>query len=361
MVDYNVGSVSEQTLEPVTHLLTGACLGRAGFNRKTALATLTLTLATEMPDIDMLGYFGGSVTGFAHHRGITHSLIGAPLDAALTIALVYGIYRWMRRRGRAPAAAPNWRLLYLFAVVGALVHLLQDFTNSYGVRPFAPFNPKWYSWDIVFIIDPIMLIALLCGLAIPGLFSLVTEEIGERKSPFRGRGGAVFAISCLALVIFIRDLEHRRAVSALSSVTYRDQDALRVSAFATIWNPFTWDGVVETRDFFQLVPVNSRSGELDTENDENIRYKPEETPATLAAKKSRLGQVYLDWAQYPLAEVVRRPHGEEYLVRFTDLRFSGITRAQKGQPSVLAAYVLLDPTLHVQEMFMGTPPPEMMK
>ncbi len=360
--NYNVRfRFSESTLEPVTHLLTGACLGRAGFNRKTALATLTLTLATEMPDIDMLGYFGGSVTGFAHHRGITHSLIGAPLDAALTIAVVYGTYRWMRWRGRTPDATPNWRLLYLFAVFGALVHLFQDFSNSYGVRPFAPFNPKWYSWDIVFIVDPIMLAALFCGLALPGLFSLVTEEIGERKTPFRGRGGAVFAISCLALVIFVRDIEHRRAVAVLSSVTYRDQDPLRVSAFATFSSPFTWDGVVETRDFFQLVPVNSRSGELDTDDEENLRYKPEEKPATLAAKKSHLGQVYLDWAQYPVTEVVRRPRGEEYLVRFTDLRFSGISRAQKGQPSVLAGYVLLDPALRVEEMFMGTPPPEMMK
>jgi inner membrane protein len=348
-------------LEPVTHFLTGACLGRAGFNRKTALATLTLTLAAEAPDVDVLGRIGGPAFGFAHHRGFTHSFLGVPIDAAAVIGFVYLVWRLRGRKTNDPNLPPRWGLLFQYACLAGLSHILLDFTNNYGVRPFWPFSEKWYSWDIVFIIDPIMLIALLCGLALPALFSLVTEEIGERKSQFHGRGGAVFAISCLALVIFIRDLEHRRAVNALSSVTYRDQDALRVSAFATIWNPFTWDGVVETRDFFQLVPVNSRSGELDTENDENIRYKPEETPATLAAKKSRLGRVYLDWAQYPLTEVVRRPHGEEYLVRFTDLRFAGISRAQKGQPSVLAGYVLLDPTLHVEEMFMGTPPPEMMK
>jgi len=44
-------------LEPITHFLTGAALSRAGFNRKTALATLTMTLAAEAPDIDILTYF----------------------------------------------------------------------------------------------------------------------------------------------------------------------------------------------------------------------------------------------------------------------------------------------------------------
>ncbi|MGC2697787.1 MAG: metal-dependent hydrolase, partial [Candidatus Angelobacter sp.] len=63
-------------MEPVTHILTGACLGRAGLNRKTGLATLTLALAAEAPDIDSLSYFGGSVTGLQHHRGITHSFLG---------------------------------------------------------------------------------------------------------------------------------------------------------------------------------------------------------------------------------------------------------------------------------------------
>src|SRR4029078_1890375 len=63
-------------VEPVTHFLTGACLGRAGFNRTTALATATMTLAAEAPDLDMIGQLRGPVFGFAHHRGFTHSFLG---------------------------------------------------------------------------------------------------------------------------------------------------------------------------------------------------------------------------------------------------------------------------------------------
>ena len=32
-------------MEPITHFLTGACIGRAGLNRKTAYATLAAVLA----------------------------------------------------------------------------------------------------------------------------------------------------------------------------------------------------------------------------------------------------------------------------------------------------------------------------
>src|SRR5438874_13688203 len=46
-----------------------------------------------------------------------------------------------------------WGLLFCFACLGGLSHLLLDYTNNYGVRPFSPFYPRWYSWDIVFIVE----------------------------------------------------------------------------------------------------------------------------------------------------------------------------------------------------------------
>ncbi len=52
-----------------------------------------------------------------------------------------------------------------------------------------------------------------------------------------------------------------------------------------------------------------------------IHYKPEETPITLAAKKSYAGRVFLDWAQYPITETeTLQPPQEGYIVLFQDLR-----------------------------------------
>jgi inner membrane protein len=345
-------------------MLTGACVSRAGLNRKTALATLTLTLAFEAPDIDSIFYFGGGITGLQHHRGLTHSLIGAPFVAAAVIALVYGIHRWRNSRQKAkvvepggafPKLLPNWKLLYGYALLGTLVHLFQDFTNNYGVRPFAPFNSKWYAWDIVFIVDPIMLLALFLALVLPALMALITEEIGSRKPQFRGRGAAIFALLCLAAVILVRDFEHRRAVNALNARTYRGEDPLRASAFPQPINPLSWNGVVETQDFFQMAPVDSSSGEVDPLNMGVVRYKPEETPVTLAAKRSRLGRVYLDWARYPLV-TVEKLEGGRYHVQFEDLRFESAESVAQHKRPTLAGYVVLDPLLRVEEMGTGLPP-----
>jgi inner membrane protein len=345
-------------------MMTGACLSRAGLNRKTGLATLTLTLALEAPDIDSFSYFGGGITGLQHHRGITHSFVGAPFVALMVVAIVYGVHRWttwrkngpseMSSRG-APKLPPNWKLLYGYALLGALVHLFQDFTNNYGVRPFAPFNEKWYAWDIVFIIDPVMLVALLLALTLPALMALVTEEIGSAKPQFRGRGAAIFALVCLAAVILVRDFEHRRAVTALNERTYRDQEPLRASAFPQMVNPFAWNGVVETRDFFQMLPVDSGSGEIDPLGIGVVRFKPEETPVTLAAKKSRLGRVYLDWARYPLV-TAEQIEGGRYQVQLEDLRFESAEGMARRRGPPLAGYVVLDPQLRVEEMFTGRPP-----
>ena len=48
-------------MEPVTHFLTGACMGRAGFNRRTAYATLAAVLAAEAADLDVFWGFAGPV------------------------------------------------------------------------------------------------------------------------------------------------------------------------------------------------------------------------------------------------------------------------------------------------------------
>ena len=160
-------------MEPVTHFLTGATLARAGFNRKSALATVTMTLAAEAADFDVVAYVKGSACGFIQHRGITHTFIGIPVMAGLVVGLVWladTLWQRRRRRRRLPQSPERrWGWLYLFACIAGLSHILLDFTNNYGVRPFYPFSRQWYAWDIVFIIEPLMLAALIAALVLPWL------------------------------------------------------------------------------------------------------------------------------------------------------------------------------------------------
>jgi inner membrane protein len=340
-------------LEPITHFLTGACLGRAGLNRKTALATATLTLAAEAPDVDVIERVRGSVFSFAHHRGFTHSFLGVPLMAALVLAVVYGVWRIRGKKTRNPDLPPRWGLLFLYACLAGLSHILLDFTNNYGVRPFWPFSERWYSWDIVFIVEPVLLIFLIGGLVLPSLFSLVDQEIGVRNRSPRGRLAATLALIGVALTWAVRDFEHRRALAALQARTYQDATPVRVSAYPYWWNPFIWSGVVETRDFFAVMRVDSLRPDVDPDGRMNVRYKPEETPVTLAAKKSYLGRVYLDWAKYPITETeeISSPRAG-YLVLFHDLRYEYADLSRRP----LTAGAVVDQTNQVMREFFGRPP-----
>lgn len=302
-------------------------MGRAGLNRKTALATATLTLAAEAPDLDVLGRLKGPAFGFAHHRGFTHSFLGVPIDAIVVVGFVYLISRVRGRKIKDPDLPPRWGVLFLFACLAGLSHILLDFTNNYGVRPFWPFSEKWYSWDIVFIFEPIMFTMLLLGLILPWLFSLIDREIGARPRGPRGRTAASLALIGVVLMWGVRDFEHRRGVAALEARTYEGAEPLRVSAYPALADPFRWYGVVETQNFFVLAAVNSLTPEIDPEDDLRILYKPEETPITLAAKKSYLGRAYLDWAQYPITETeALSPPEAGYIVDFQDLRFVQLPR-----------------------------------
>src|SRR6202167_4480251 len=190
-------------------------MGRAGLNRKTALATLTLTLAAEAPDLDVLGSFRGSAFGFAHHRGFTHSFVGVPLDSLAGVGFVFLFLRLRGRKIKYPKLRPRWGLLFLYACLAGLSHILLDFTNNYGVRPFWPFSEKWYSWDIVFIFEPVLFAFLILGLIVPSFFSMIDGEIGARPRGSRGRVAATLALLGLVSLWGVRDYEHRRAVNAL--------------------------------------------------------------------------------------------------------------------------------------------------
>lgn len=336
-------------MEPVTHFLTGACLGRAGLNRKTALATLTLTLAAEAPDLDIIeGMVRGSAFGFAHHRGFTHSFLGVPLLALVVVGFVYVLWRLRGRKIADPNLPPRWGILFLYACLAGLSHILLDFTNNYGVRPYWPFSEKWYSWDIVFIVEPVMLGFLILGLVVPSLFGLVDREIGARRHGPRGRVAATLALAGIVLMWGVRDYEHRRAVQTLEARTYNGVDPLRASAYPKWLDPFHWDGVVETPAFFALAPVDSLAPEVDPEGSMEIRYKPEETPVTLAAKNSYIGRVFLDWAQYPITETeTLQPPEKGYIVLFQDLRYAGIPRSLTRGRGGLSKAVQLDQNLHV--------------
>lgn len=142
-------------MDNLTHSLVGAALAEAGPRDRFALATPTLILAANVPDVDIVSYLiAGEFAALAWRRGITHG-VPALLVWPLVVALVMlGWDRYVRRR-RDPAAPPaRLRPLLALAALGAATHPALDWLNTYGMRWWLPFDGAWSYGDAVFIIDP---------------------------------------------------------------------------------------------------------------------------------------------------------------------------------------------------------------
>jgi inner membrane protein len=373
-------------MEPVTHFLTGAVLARTGFNRKAAYATLAMTLAAETPDLDTLWAAGGPVAALQHHRGITHTFIGLPFEGLVVIGAVWLVHHWRVRRAAAMAApaavalgptdqpvarpltaAPvRWGLLYGFVLIALLSHLLLDWTNNYGLRPFFPFDRHWYAGSIVFIFEPVLFVVLLAALIVPALFGLIGGEVGVRRPAFRGRGWAIFALAAMVALWGWREVEHATAVQLASTAAYgpgaTGAEVLRVTASPYPGNPYRWHTVAETPGFYQVATVDSLHSTIATDPEQDIFYKPPATPAMLVAEKSWLGEVYLDWSSWPLvaeigpaAPIDEPPGAPDWTeVSFRDLRFMYDTSINQGRTDPpLSATVYVDAHHQVARMQLG--------
>lgn len=135
-------------MENAAHTLTGLALARAGLGR-TPLATAALVLGANLPDVDLLWSLRSDLAYLHFHRGWTHSLVGALAGTVALWAALLGFARLQRGR-EIPRAGP----LLLACAAGVWSHVLLDASNSYGLRPFLPWNGRWVYGDLWHIVDP---------------------------------------------------------------------------------------------------------------------------------------------------------------------------------------------------------------
>lgn len=142
-------------MDNICHTLVGVAASRAGLNTKTALATSTLAISANLPDIDVLA-FATSVPAVAIRRGLTHGVVA---QALLPLGFAAVMYVIGRRRNRGVSL--GW--LMVLSYFGVLSHVFLDFLNSYGVRLLSPLSNRWFYGDAVFIIDPWLWLMLGAG------------------------------------------------------------------------------------------------------------------------------------------------------------------------------------------------------
>ncbi len=164
-------------MDNITHSLIGLGAGElihrslapepdgAGQRTRHRLRLTACALASTFPDLDLfltkllpdpLGYL-------LNHRGHTHTLLFALPQALLLLALLWGLWPAARALLRRSGAARVG--LAASILLGLGLHLLMDFTNSYGIHPFYPFDGRWFYGDMVFIVEPLFWVAFGVPLA----------------------------------------------------------------------------------------------------------------------------------------------------------------------------------------------------
>jgi inner membrane protein len=279
---------------------------------------------------------------------------------------VWLLHRWrearrQRKLAAAVAADPgapipfrlqqqpvSWAWLYATALIAALSHLLLDWTNNYGLRPFFPFDRHWYAGSFVFIAEPVLWALFLLALVMPWIFGLADREIGARRVAFRGRNWAIFALAGMVVLWCWRWAEHAQALAMAANTQITTEPVKRMAMEPYPITPYRWHAILETADYYQTAEVNTWTGDIQSDPQRDLLYKPADTPAVEAAKQTFLGHVYLDWGtwavvsdvgQEPIAGLAppQLPPGRTWTtVEFTDLRFDysfmGAGRASGRSP-----------------------------
>src|SRR5687768_3122632 len=152
-------------MDNVTHSLAGLLLAESAVRlraRRTgaepsarfrAVAAISSMIGANLPDSDLFytGVGGDRLTYMLHHRGHTHTVVVALLGAVLVWGVASFIWRW---RARSAPGREDARWLLGLLLVSTLSHIVLDWTNSYGVHPFWPFDNRWRYGDAVFIVEP---------------------------------------------------------------------------------------------------------------------------------------------------------------------------------------------------------------
>ena len=272
-------------MDNLCHSLVGLALGRAGLNRRTALATSTLVIANNLPDVDV-AVFATNTLAMSFRRGWTHGVLAQlTLPVALTAAmLVYDRY-YGKKSSPEDCAKPGQ--LLLLSYIGVLLHVFMDFTNSYGVRLLMPFSERWFYGDALYIVDPWLYLTLGLGWWL------------AKHQPRPARIGVALAAIYVSAMLFSNVIARREVAAGLARA---GQGETRFMVTPVIVNPFRREVVVD---------VGNRYEKGNLWFDPRPHFRPAgfgiekglDQAEVQRALQSERARAFLRWSRFPFAQV----------------------------------------------------------
>jgi membrane-bound metal-dependent hydrolase YbcI (DUF457 family) len=284
-------------MDTITHMLLGAATAQLAFRQRLGRgATWAAVVAAVAPDLDILsgpvlrvlGIDTGGGNHLVVHRGLSHSLLMAPV-IALPIAAAW--WKLRRRRARREAAdaisnvpgngvprpaqskprpqnpgpghehglpatrgtrrsgtlsghAPSpasFRLLYACVLVAGLTHPPLDWGTAYGTELLSPITDTRYALSCVPIIDIFYTPMLALTLLACWLVRRASRGEARRATLVIGWAGFLLSLGYLVTGAMLRDraIDMARALAGGAPI-------LRADAYPALGSIFVWRTVVET-------------------------------------------------------------------------------------------------------------------
>ncbi|MGH7453209.1 MAG: metal-dependent hydrolase [bacterium] len=292
-------------MDNLTHSLTGTLAAKIIETAKPTAAAepkekrkvfWLLVASANFPDIDVvLGFLGDPIFSISHHRGITHSLLFAPVLALLPAVL---FYFWGKLK--------NFKTLWLMALIGILIHIFFDVITPLGTQLFAPFSKTKYAWDWMFIIDPFFT-------GILALTLLLGKVFKSRQKQFI-LGGSIFVVLYLSVEMINHHLAYKRMEEALrrEGIT-----AKKISALPQPLSIFHWMGMAQTEQgvvqtFFSLFD--------DMSTLQLTKYENASDEFVARVLQTEEAKWYVTFARHPW--IRSEQQGDHHVVELHDLQFS---------------------------------------
>lgn len=296
-------------MDNVCHTLVGAALAEAGLKRRTRLATATLMIGANFPDIDVIGIPLGHSVDF--RRGWTHGVLALVVLPFVLAGIMIAWDRWAPRRRAVGAVAVEAtpraepRQLLLVATIAILTHPTLDWMNEYGMRWLMPFSGRWFYGDSLFIIDPWLWAALGLGVALG-------RRVGTRPARVALVASAVYIVAMMVLSGASRGIA--RAQLAAQGL----QPASRLMVSSGFANPFRRRVLLDDGERYHY-GILSLGWPVRLEIEHVIETNAS-MPMAMQAASTPEGRRFLVWSRFPFYVVGSRAEG--VLVRIADARYS---------------------------------------
>jgi len=286
-------------MDPLCHTLVGATLGCTGLQRTTAYSRLTLVVAANLPDIDVVAHFMDGTASYAFRRGITHGIPALIILPFLLTLAVIGWHRWFGRKPTEPPLSARWLLILSF--VGVWSHPTLDWMNTYGMRWLMPMVNEWYYGDTLFIIDWIIWLVLAAAL-------LASRNRFSRNLAWYFRPatlGLAFLVGYIGLNAGITRMAEQAAMNSL------DERPARLLASPVPFDFRQRQMVLEYDEEYRIAEYRFGADDAFRLTGQRIPKGPQENLDRVAATK--FGGWFMHWARFPYS-LIETVDGREYII-----------------------------------------------